>query len=90
VLFNGFDLLKQLKRINDNTVADYAAGSRMEYTGWYKMQDYSFSVKFEGMSGVGPTLVPGNKGGFVAEQVNNLAFALVAPLGSDNYSNWHD
>jgi hypothetical protein len=49
------------------------------------MQDVLFVFYLYGMTGIVSSLETGHHVGTFCEQVDNLAFSLVTPLGADNY-----
>lgn len=48
------------------------------------MENVFLAVKEDGVSGVVPSLVPGNNVEVAREKIDDLAFAFVAPLGADH------
>ena len=54
----------------------------MEDTAGDDVEDMLGAVEFEGVAGIGATLETGNNIVFGSEDVDDFAFALVAPLES--------
>ena len=68
----------------NDAVADVALYACMQDAGGDEVQDGFFAVDDEGMAGVVAALVTHDGARFFGEQVDDFAFAFVAPLGADN------
>ncbi len=75
---------KKGQRINHDAIADYACALRPQNTARHKLQDEFFPIDDDRMSGIMAAGIPSHYGKSLREHVDDLAFALVAPLGSDN------
>src|SRR5690606_8969269 len=75
-----FNLGFENDRVENNTVADYIS-CRFTKNARRDLMEYMFdSVEFKGMTGVRSTLKPGNHIVSGRQNINNFAFAFVAPL----------
>jgi hypothetical protein len=54
-----------------------------------QVQDRFFAVNHQRVAGVGAALVSDDHVGFAREDVDDFAFAFVAPLTSDHDDAWH-
>jgi len=82
-LAQALDLGNERDGIDDGAVADYASFSTPEYAGRDQMQNVLHASMNDGMSSVVPSLAADNDVSFSGEDIDNLAFALVAPLRPD-------
>ena len=72
--------------MNDNALADDAIDSITQNAGWNQVQDRLITPYQERMPGIMATLKAHNGRDAVRQEINNLAFALIAPLGANNYN----
>ena len=72
-------------RRNDDAVADQAARAIGEHSGRNDVQDGLLAAHHEGVAGIVPALETHHGIGVVGEQIDDLALALVAPLGAENH-----
>ena len=88
------DLLHQRHRVNHNAVADHAGDARVEDATRDEVQDERLGVlafaPADRVAGVGTALVAGDDVDVLAEQVDDFAFAFVAPLAPDHYGCGHE
>ncbi len=78
------DLLEQHLRIDHDAVADHAELARVKSAGWDQVQDRFFAVDDERVAGVVAALKTDDDVRVPAEEVDDLAFALVSPLSPDD------
>ncbi|MBA7568584.1 hypothetical protein ES708_10315 [subsurface metagenome] len=90
VLLQLIDLIHQGHGIHHHTVPQNTDSPLVEDTGRDLVQNEGFFTDLDGMSGVGAALVTGHNIDLIAQQVDNFALALVAPLASNNSCNWHN
>ena len=83
------DLLQQHERIDDHARADHALRLLMQHSGRQQMEDEFLSVHDDRMACVVAALETDDRIGVLAEDVDDLSFSLVTPLGADYYSTWH-
>jgi hypothetical protein len=81
-LEKAFDLLHKGKGIDDNSVSDEAHFPRTKDSRWNKMQDVFLRAYEYGMAGVIPALGTHHHIGLLGEDVDNLSFSFIAPLGA--------
>ena len=82
--FKGIAFFFEGTQAEDDAVADVALYACMQDAGGDEVQDGFFAVNDEGMAGVVAALVTHDGARFFGEQVDDFAFAFVAPLGADN------
>ena len=80
----GSDFLQEGQRIDHHAIADDAGALRPQNAAGHELQNEFFSVDDDGVSGVVAAGVASHHRKCLSEYVDNLALALVAPLGSDN------
>ena len=69
-----------------HTVTDQTADILTQDAGRDQMQDGLFTLDNQGVTSIVATLKAHHRVGLVGQQIDNLAFALIAPLGAnDNY-----
>jgi hypothetical protein len=84
------DLVEQHLRVDHDTVADDRDTPGREHARRQQVQRVLTAVRrHHGVPGVVAALVTDHVVDPLAEQVGNLAFALVAPLGADEHDRWH-
>src|SRR3989344_1031369 len=79
------DLAQQGVRCNHHAVADQALHAFAQYARRDQVQDSFFTVDHQGVTGVVATLVAHYGGSMFGQQINDLAFALITPLGAQDY-----
>src|SRR5438094_8112396 len=77
------ELLAQHLQIDDRAWPDDAKRVRIEDPRWHEMQLERPVLVHDGVPGVVATLVPDDHIRLLREEVGDLPFALVAPLGTD-------
>ena len=75
--------------MNDHPVADDTLHTPVENAAGPEMKDEFLVLPANGMAGIGASLVPGHNINVLCDEVDNLAFPLVAPLASDDNRYWH-
>jgi hypothetical protein len=70
--------------IEDHAIADYAAATCPQNAARHQLQDKLLALDDDGMAGVMAAGIARHDGEVFREHVDNLAFALVAPLGADD------
>jgi hypothetical protein len=74
------DFFEQRLRVDDHAVADDAGGAGMQDAGWDETEDELRAVDEHGVAGVVPALIARNDRKMRRQQVDDFAFAFVAPL----------
>ncbi len=69
-------------RVHHDAVTDDARDARMQDAGWDEPEHELRPVHVHGMPGVVPTLIPRDDVEVRRQQVDDLAFAFVAPLSA--------
>ncbi|MNC94513.1 hypothetical protein D3C83_113870 [compost metagenome] len=82
--FERVNLVDQDFRIDDHAIADDAELVRVEGAGRDQMQDRFLAVDHQRMAGVVAALKADDDIGVAGKQIDDLAFTLVAPLGTDD------
>jgi len=90
LFFQKADFVHQHHRIDDHSVADDALGVRMKDARGHLVQNDLFLLHHHRMAGVGSALIPGHDIDLCAEQIDDFAFAFIAPLGADDNRNRHN
>ena len=80
--FQAVDLLQQADGVDDDAVADDAGGAFAEDAGGDEVQDVFGPADDDGVAGVGAALGAHDDVGLRGQEVDDLALALVAPLGA--------
>ena len=78
----GIHLLAQHLGIEHHAVADEAGGAGVQDAGGEQVHDGFFAADHQGMAGVVAALEPDHGLGRFGQQVDDLAFAFIAPLGA--------
>jgi len=78
------DFFQECQRIEHHSVANYVHTTGAENASRYQLQDKSLSLDDDRVAGVVSAGVARHHGERLGEYVDDLALALVAPLGSDN------
>ena len=78
------ELGEQRLRIDDHAVADDAGDAGMQDAGRNQVQDELLAVDVDGVARVVAALVARHDGEARRQQVDNLALALIAPLGAQH------
>ncbi len=82
-LFEAFDFADQRDRIDDDAVGDDAFFSRAQDAGGDEVQDEFFLADLDGVAGVVAALRADDDVGLLGEDVDDLSFSFIAPLGAD-------
>ena len=82
-------LLDQHLRVEHDAGAQHAQGARPENAARHQPQLVGLVAEHERVAGVVASLVAGDDVGPLGEQVDDLALALVAPLGADDHRAGH-
>ena len=80
----GSDFLQKSQRIDHHSIADDAGALGPQNAAGHQLQDKLLAVDDDRVSGVVAAGVARHYRKSVGKNVDNLALALVAPLGSDN------
>ena len=80
----GSDFLQKGQRIDHHAIADHAGALRPQNAAGHELQNEFLSVDDDGVSGIVAAGVARHDRKCLGEYVDNLALALVAPLGSNN------
>ena len=85
------DLLEQHLGIDDHAVAEHAAlAAAAQHARRDEVRDKLLPVDDERVAGVGAAAVADHDVGELGVEVDDLAFAFVAPLGADDHDIRHD
>jgi hypothetical protein len=84
-VFQTVDFLQQGVGRHNNTVADQATRPLGQDARGNQVQHGLLAVDDEGVARVVPSLEPDHGVGLMGQQVHDLAFALVTPLGSEDH-----
>ena len=84
VLAQAIHFLQKCNRIQNHPVTDYAATVFAQDTAGNQLQNELFSIDDDRVAGIVSTGVAGDHRKILGENVDNLAFAFIAPLGADN------
>ena len=71
--------------IEHHAVADHAAARRPQHSAGHQLQDKLLAVDDDRVAGIVAAGVAGDNGEALRQNVDDLSFAFVAPLGADNY-----
>ena len=85
----GLDLAEEDVRVDDDAVADDAGLGLVEDARRDEVELELLAVPDDGVAGVVAALEARDHVGLLGQQVGDLAFALVAPLGADNDGTGH-
>ena len=84
------DLLAKHGGIDDHPVADDGHDLGVEYAGGDQVEGELAALVLHGVTGVVAALIADHHVGLLAQQVGDLAFAFIAPLGAHHHENRHD
>ncbi|MNG62431.1 hypothetical protein D3C79_206340 [compost metagenome] len=84
-LFQLGDLAQQGVRCNHHAVADQALHAFAQHARRDQVQHGLLTVDHQGVASVVATLVAHYGGSMFGQQINDLAFALITPLGAQDY-----
>ncbi len=87
--FERVDLPEQRRQVDDDAVGDHRDHVVVEDARRDELQGVLLAVDDHGVSGVVAALVPHHVGVLFRQQVDDLGFALIAPLGSDDDGDGH-
>ncbi len=83
------DLGEQRRQIDDDAVGDHRDHVVVEDARRHELQGVALTTDDDGVAGVVAALVPHHVSVFFRQQVDDLGFALIAPLGSDDDGDGH-
>ena len=86
---DGLHLVREVVEVDDHTGAQHTGDIRVQDAGGQKVQDELALFGDDGVSGIVAALIAGNDIGVFGQQVDDAAFALIAPIDSSN-SGQHD
>src|SRR5262245_46157398 len=89
-LLEAVQLLDQHLRVDHTSVAQHANGARPQDAAWHQPQLVRLVAEHERVPGVVAALVAGDDVGALGQGVDDLALALIAPLGADDHAAGHD
>src|SRR5207245_3848545 len=78
------DFFKKSRRVDDHAVGDHRSNIRPKHAGGEKREFERLAVADDGVAGVGPAVVANDDIVLVGEEIDDLAFGLVAPLQADD------
>jgi hypothetical protein len=77
------ELVDEVDGVDDDTVSDDAGLVLAKNAGWDEVQDVLLLTDDDRVAGVIPALATDNDVGFVREEVDDLSFSFVTPLGAN-------
>ena len=83
------DLGEQRRQVDDDAVGDHGDDVLVENAGWHELECVPLTVDHHRVPSVVAALVAHDVGVFFRQQVDDLGFALIAPLGSDDDGDGH-
>ena len=83
------DLVEERRQVDDDAVRDHGDHMVVEDPGGNELQGVPLAIDDDGVAGVVPTLVAHDVRVLFRQQVDDLGFALIAPLGSDDDGDGH-
>ncbi len=83
------DLFEKRFRVDDHAVAEYARLVLMDNSRRQQPQNKGLIADIHAMPGIMPALITRHDIKPVRQQINNLPFPFIAPLGTDYY-NYHN
>ena len=86
---DGLHLIREVVEVDDHTGAQHTGDIRVQDAGGQKVQDKLALFSNDGVPGIVAALIAGNDIGVFGQQVDDAAFALIAPIDSSN-SGQHD
>ncbi len=89
LLLERVDFLEQRVRIDHHTIADHRELALAHHAGRQQRQFVGLAVDHQRVAGVMATLEAHDDVGLLGEPVDDLAFALVAPLRADHHDIRH-
>ena len=81
-LFQAIDFLQQADGVDDDAVADDTGGAFTKDAGGDEVQDVFRLANDDRVAGVGTALGAHDDVGLLSQEIDDLALALVAPLGA--------
>src|SRR5437899_7981662 len=84
VITQSGDFFKKCDEIENYTVSDYAAASRTQHATRDQLQDKFFAVDDDCVPGIVASGVASHDGKILRQNIDDLAFAFVTPLGADD------
>src|SRR5258707_13549776 len=78
------DFFQERHRIKHDAVADHALASCAQHAAGNQLQNKFLSIDNDGMPGIVPACIAHHHLEIFREHIDNLAFALIAPLGADD------
>ena len=84
VLHEAVDLVEQRVRIEDDSIPDGAANTRVQDPARNLMQHEMRRAQVHRMAGIRAALIPNHPRGALGEHIHELALPFVAPLGADD------
>jgi hypothetical protein len=82
-------LIKQTFRADHHSRPNDRSGAGVQDSGGDEVKLVLLPVGDHGMPGVIASGISNNEGSLASEDINELSFRFVAPLGTDNYKCWH-
>ena len=83
------NFIESLDRVEHNAVTDDANFVRVHNAGWNQVEDELLVTNFHSMAGIGAALETHDDICIERQEIYNLGFSFVAPLGADNYTICH-
>ncbi len=87
--FEHVDLVEERRQVDDDTVGDHGDHVVVEDARGDELQGVLLAIDDDGVSGVVAALVAHDVRVLLRQQVDDLCFALIAPLGSDDDGDGH-
>ena len=87
--FEHVDLVEERRQVDDHTVGDHGDHVVVEDPGGHELQGVLLAIDDHGVARVVAALVAHDVRVLLRQQVDDLGFALIAPLGSDDDGDGH-
>ncbi len=82
--FDGLHFICEMVKVDDHAGAQHTGDIRMQDAGGQQVQDELALLGDDSVSGIVAALIAGNDIGVFGQQVDDTAFALIAPVDSSN------
>src|SRR5437016_2359778 len=77
------------RRVDDDPISNQAQCAAVEDAGWNEVEHECPAIVDDGMSGIRSALIAHDDIRFTGQDVDNLAFAFIPPLGADDHGLMH-
>src|SRR5689334_18931782 len=83
------ELFDQHRRVHHHPIPDHIDGAGIEDAGWYDVQLERAAVVHDSMAGIVPATVADHQACPLGQQIDDMTFAFVAPLGANYCDDRH-